>query len=437
MVRRRTPYRMTVLGEAGIGKTRLSRAFADSIATRARTITATCVAAGSGRTFGLLHDLLVQAGAGSDWESVAGLLDKEEPGLGGRLAQVLGPGDLTGPPQQFFGDLRRAFDILSAFRPMAVIVDDIHWADPTLLDLFDYLSDSLTRPVFFLFLARPELVELRAEWSVGGERRDVLYLDPLGADAIAQVVRNHASVDLPPADEQRIIETAQGNPLFAEQLLAASADAETDEIPASLRGLLATRIDRLGPGERDLLRAAAVAGDHVSTEALEVLAPDEARPFLARNIESLARRRLLRHIAQKGVEFPHGLIRDAAYQSLRGGTGHASISPSLTGSRTPEAPRATSWTLSSATTSSRQWSISGASAWRAMPRSRRGRAQGWRPQGHWPTRDGTCRPRRTCWGGPWTCCRTGTRWSPPSPSGWPKSRCHSATTPGLRNSFCN
>jgi DNA-binding SARP family transcriptional activator/tetratricopeptide (TPR) repeat protein len=316
MVRRGTPHRMTVLGEAGIGKSRLSRAFADSIGGRARTITAACVDAGSGRTFGLLHSLLVQAGGGSDWELVVDLLDTKEPGLGGRLAGVLGLGDLKGPPQQFFGDVRRAFELFSTVQPLAVIVDDIHWAESTLLDLFDYLGDSLTGPVFFMFLARPELVELRAEWSVGDDRRDVLYLDPLGADAIAQVLRNHASVDLTPGDEQRIIETAQGNPLFAEQLLAAFANGETDVIPASLRGLLATRIDRLGPGERDLLRAAAVAGDHLSVEALEILAPDEARPFLARNLESLARRRLLRHIGQEGVEFPHGLIRDAAYQSL-------------------------------------------------------------------------------------------------------------------------
>ena len=82
---------------------------------------------------------------------------------------------------------------------------------------------------------------------MGGDRADLVYLDPLGADAIAQVVRNHAPVDLPPADQQRIIETAQGNPLFAEQLLAAFANAETDVIPASLRGLLAARIDHSGP----------------------------------------------------------------------------------------------------------------------------------------------------------------------------------------------
>jgi DNA-binding SARP family transcriptional activator len=315
-VRHGKPHRMTVLGEAGIGKSRLSRAFAESIRGRARTIAAACVDTGSGRTFGLFRDLLVQAGGGSDWESVVDLLDGAEPGLGDRLAGVLGLGDLKGPPQQFYGDFRRAFELFSAVQPLAVIVDDVHWAESSLLELFEYLSDSLSGPVFFLLLARPELVELGTEWSVGGDRRDVLYLDPLAAGAIAQVIRNHASVDLPPADEQRIIETAQGNPLFAEQLLAASADAETDVIPASLRGLLATRIDRLGPGERDLLRAAAVAGDHLSAEGLEILAPDEARPFLARNLESLARRRLLRHIGRKGVEFPHGLIRDAAYQSL-------------------------------------------------------------------------------------------------------------------------
>jgi len=316
VARRRTPQRMTVLGEAGIGKTRLARAFAESIDGRVRTITAACPDGGTGRVPGLLHDLLVQAGGGVGWERVAGLLDDVEPGLGGHLAGALGAGQPQGLPHELFADLRRALEILSAVQPLVMIVDDLHWAEATLFELCEYLTDTLSGPVFLLFLARPELVELRPDWSVAGERADLVYLDPLDADAIGRVVRTQASLELPAAVEERIIETAQGNPLFAEQLLAAFEHAETDTIPASLRGLLATRIDRLGPGERDLLRAAAVTGDQLSLEALQVLAPDEARPFLPGNIESLIRKRLLRRTGQGRLEFPHGLIRDAAYRTL-------------------------------------------------------------------------------------------------------------------------
>ena len=315
-VRRGSPQRMTVLGEAGIGKSRLARAFAESVAGRARTVTVACVNAGSERTFGVIRDLLAGAGGGSDWEAVEHELEMQEPGLGSRLAGALGVGHAQVSPQDLHRDVRRALEILSAVQPLTLVVDDLHWAEPTLLDLFDYLGDWLTGPVYLLFLARPEIVELRPDWTEAGERRDLLFLDPLDEEAIGQVVRNHAAADLSARDERRIVETAQGNPLFAEQLLAARANGETDLIPVSLRGLLASRIDRLGPGERDLLRAAAVAGDHLSVEALEVLVPDEARPFLPRNLESLARRRLLRQIAPQGVQFPHGLIRDAAYQSL-------------------------------------------------------------------------------------------------------------------------
>ncbi|GHH73671.1 BTAD domain-containing putative transcriptional regulator [Promicromonospora soli] len=316
MARRRTPQRMTVLGEAGIGKTRLARAFAESVDGQVRTITTACPDGGTGRVPGLLHDLLVQAGGGAGWAGVAGLLDDVEPGLGGRLTGALGAGQPQGLPHGLFADLRRALEILSAVQPLVMIVDDLHWAEATLFELCEYLTDTLSGPVFLLFLARPELVELHPDWSVGGERADLMYLDPLDPDAIGQVVRAQASLELPAAAEERIIETAQGNPLFAEQLLAAFEHAETDTIPASLRGLLATRIDRLGPGERDLLRAAAVTGDQLSLEALQVLAPEAARPFLAGNMQSLIRKRLLRRTGHSRVEFPHGLIRDAVYRTL-------------------------------------------------------------------------------------------------------------------------
>ena len=315
-VRQNRLHRMIVLGEAGIGKSRVSRAFTESVRARATIATAASSDLGSGQTFRLVHDLLVQAGGGPDWESVEALLEQADRGVGERLAGILGVGELTGSPQEFFGDLRRALELFAQDNPLALVVDDVHWAEPTLLDLFEYLTEALQSPVLLLLLARPELIENHPTWSTGGDHADLLYLDPLDTEAVAELVGERSPGHLDYEDEQRIIAAAQGNPLFAEQLIAAWADGETGPIPPSLRSLLATRIDRLGPAERDLLRAAAVAGDHLSPEALEGLAPEAARPFLPRNIEALTRKRLLQPSGTTGLAFPHGLIRDAAYQSL-------------------------------------------------------------------------------------------------------------------------
>lgn len=315
-VRQERLHRMIVLGEAGIGKSRLARAFAESVGARATIATVSCSDPGSGQTFGLVHDLLVQAGGGSDWATIEGLLEQADRGLGERLAGIVGIGELKGPPQEFFGDLRRALELIAQDEPLALVVDDVHWAEPTLLDLFEYLTEALQSPVLLLLLARPELVENHPAWSTGGDHADLLYLDPLDTEAVAELIGDRSLGLLDQEDEQRIIAAAQGNPLFAEQLIAAWADGETGPIPPSLRSLLATRIDNLGPAERDLLRAASVAGDHLSPEALEVLAPEGARPFLPRNVKTLTRKRLLQPSGTTGLAFPHGLIRDSAYQGL-------------------------------------------------------------------------------------------------------------------------
>ncbi len=315
-VRQHTAHRMVVIGEAGIGKSRLSRAFANSIEDRARIATAACPDAASGQTFRLVRDLLVQAGGKSTWDAVEGVLERADPGLGGRLAGVTGVGELKGSPQEFFGDMRRALEVFAHDGPLALVIDDVHWADQTFLDLVEYLTEALTSPVLLLLLARPELVEDHPTWSRDGNHADLLHLDPLDVDAVAELIRDRAPGQLDHDDEQRITTAAQGNPLFAEQLVAVWADGEAGAVPASLRGLIAARIDHLGPAERDLLRAAAVAGDQLSRRSVEILAPEAAQPFLERHIATLTRKRLLQSSGRTGLEFPHGLIREVAYQSL-------------------------------------------------------------------------------------------------------------------------
>jgi DNA-binding SARP family transcriptional activator len=310
--------RLTVIGEAGIGKSRLSRDFSQSISDRARTATAKCHPDRQGGTFAPLHDLLVQAAGASGWPELAILLEQSEDGarLRDHVAGALGLGPVVGSPQELFVEARRAFELVAKHGPLAAILDDVHWAEETLLDLIEYLTENLEAPVLFLCLARPELLEQRPGWSAGTARSDLLYLDPLGAEDVDDIVRERAGVDLAPDTIRKITEAAQGNPLFAEQLLAAFQNDETDAIPASLRSLLATRIDRLGTGEKDLLRCAAVAGDYLTEAALVALVPERARTFLTRNLATLERRRLLIRSNSANLHFGHGLIRDAAYQSL-------------------------------------------------------------------------------------------------------------------------
>ena len=115
---------------------------------------------------------------------------------------------------------------------------------------------------------------------------------------------------------QRIVKLAQGNPLFAEQLLAAVHEGNLDSIPLSLVGLLTMRLDRLGPGERDLLRCASIAGVDVELDVVLALLPDDARPFVGRHLDALERRRLIERAGPDRFRFAHALIQMAAYQSM-------------------------------------------------------------------------------------------------------------------------
>ena len=289
-VRRGTPTRVTVIGEAGLGKSRLARAFHASVADTATIGQARC-----------------SAGAGGSLATLQALL---EPVVGDRAGALT-----VASPQELFATVRTSLEHAARQHPVVLTVDDCHWADATLLDLLEYLSVSLDGPVMLLCLARPELVEVRAEWGTDRASTPVLSLEPLDAASITQIVSDRAALDVPAEQADRIAALAQGNPLYAEQFVAALEHDDLDRVPASLSGLLASRIDRLGPAEKDLLRCAAVAGNELPRRALDALVPDEARPFTQRHLAALQRRRLL-HQSGEAVTFGHDLIREAAYLSV-------------------------------------------------------------------------------------------------------------------------
>ncbi len=298
------PGRFTVVGEAGIGKTRLAADFAESVDGEALVAWGRCASYGEGITFLPLREALLDAAGDRGWPALAELVPEDSAVVAAGLGLAAGTDNV---PAMLLATVR-LLDALSARQPLLLVLDDLHWAEPTLLDLVDQVVESGKGRLLVLCLGRPELLDQRPDWT------DALFLGPLPADDVATLLRGRA----PGVDDEAvtaIVDRAHGNPLFAEQLLAAQEEADLDALPASLRALLAARLDRLGPGERDLLRVAAVVGDDCGRDALAALLPDEATAYVERHLSALERRRLLT-CGNNSVRFGHVLIRLAAYRSL-------------------------------------------------------------------------------------------------------------------------
>ena len=144
----------------------------------------------------------------------------------------------------------------------------------------------------------------------------MVELDPLSTTDVESLVVHRRRRRSSQTTCVSIVDIAEGNPLFAEQLLITLDDGPLEDFPISLRGLLTTRLDRLGPGERDLLRCASIVGLEFESDAVSGLLPTDARPFSERHLESLAQRRFIQRTGRTSFRFGHALIRMAAYQSI-------------------------------------------------------------------------------------------------------------------------
>lgn len=311
---------LTVIGEAGIGKSRLAGEFADSLRSRADALTGHCPPYGEGITFWPLREMLFEAAGGKDRDALLKALGSADDAE--QVAGAVGLTETPGRPDALVPAFRRFFEALARQRPLVLVFEDVHWAQPTLLDLLEYLSGSIRERVLLLCLARPELLDRRPAWSEGSENADTLFLQPLGEDQAEQLIAARSSGGrLPPETSKRIVEMAQGNPLFAEQLVAALRDEQMPSIPPTVQALLVARLDRLGPAERDLIRSASVLGRQFGVSALLALLPKEAAPSVTRHLETLRRKELLvptEHttFGGKGFAFRHVLIQLAAYGTL-------------------------------------------------------------------------------------------------------------------------
>ena len=309
---------VTVVGEAGIGKTRLARELVAAIRDGARVLVGRCVSYGEGATYLPITEIVRHA---ADEHSLAGirqLVEREEDAdaVAQRVAELTGIAESPAAPGEAFWAVRRLLEAIGRERPVVVVLDDIHWAEPTLLDLVEYLGEWAEGPILLVCLARWELLEQRSGWGGPSSTGFVVDLEPLPAEVVGTLVQQLADEPLDPAVQEQIVGHAGGNPLFAEQLLALSAEAPDiplEKPPATVEALLASRLDRLEGRELDVLRCAAVVGRRFSPAELADLGPeqDATRPLIA-----LTERGLIHPVERDLFRFHHILVRDVAYRGI-------------------------------------------------------------------------------------------------------------------------
>ena len=308
----------TLVGPAGIGKSRLTAEICTSVRDEATVLTGRCISYGDGITFWPLVEIVGLLG--SD-EGVREVLANAEDGqiVATRVLGAVGPTASAARGGETFWAFRRLFEELARDAPLVVVVEDIHWAEPTLLDLLEYLAGwTHDAPMLLLCIARPDLLDERPSWLT--QPGSGLLLQPLSEEESHELLDEIAQewpVDA--AARQRIAEAAEGNPLYLEQMAAMLAEGgPTDAIPPSIHALIAARLDRLPPDERAVLEWAAVAGRHFVRSALRRLAPEAEHANVDARLLSLARKDLLapRPGREDAYRFKHALIRDAAYAGI-------------------------------------------------------------------------------------------------------------------------
>ncbi|HKO75485.1 MAG TPA: adenylate/guanylate cyclase domain-containing protein [Gaiellaceae bacterium] len=332
----------TVFGSPGMGKSRLAEELVLQVSRAAAVVRGRCLSHGRGITFWPIIEIVRKA---------AGILEEDSPevarekiaelaqdqAVARRVAAAVGLSGEEFPVEETFWGVRKLFETMAAARPLVVVVEDIHWAESTLLDLIEHVLASSERPIVLVCLARHELLDIRPAWESLPDSR-VVSLEPLAAEDAARVAENLlGEAQLDPEVRDRIVDAAEGNPLFVEQMLSMMVDegalrseegrwvpvGNADEIavPPTIQALLAARLDLLGPEERAVIEAASVAGLVFPEDALREIASDTVIVQLEKLIASLCRK----HLIQTGVEsigggahyrFAHVLVREAAYQGM-------------------------------------------------------------------------------------------------------------------------
>ena len=351
-------YLVTVFGPAGSGKSRLVEEFAASLGD-ARVLRGRCLPYGEAITFYPVQ-LVLRADAGivpddpaepaqakldaavgeafgdnQDAETVrlrvsvlAGLVRAED------VLKDVAPEDVA---EELRWGLRRYLERRAGTSPLTVVFEDIHWAEPALLDLIEHLAEWSRAPLFIVCLARPDLRDVRPAWGGGATNAAAVDLSPLGPEDTRRLIAELLAIDdLPEALRSEVVTRAEGNPLYVEEFLrmlmetgrverrgdrwVGAGDLATLAVPPTLHGLISARLDRVSPDVKLLLQRGSLAGRLFSTTALSALGTGEAPK--SELLREAVRRDLLVEADERTAgggrvfRFKHVLIRDVAYGTL-------------------------------------------------------------------------------------------------------------------------
>jgi class 3 adenylate cyclase/tetratricopeptide (TPR) repeat protein len=347
-VEERICHLFTILGVAGVGKSRLVDEFIDSLGDQARVAVGRCLAYGHGITFWPVAEA-IRHGAGIAEDDLPDTIvarlrevlgaEPEAERIAAVVGGLLGIEDSPPAPDEIFWAIRKTFESLARRQPLVLVFDDVHWGEPTFLDLIDHVADwTRDAPILLIVMARAELLEKRPAWGGGKRWVTTMSLEPLSAVESQELVASLLGrTELPEELQVQISRAAEGNPLFLEELLgkliddgflvtagdgwSALGDLRQLAIPPTIQALLAARLDGLSGEERRVIERAAVEGKVFHRGAVTDLTPEPMRAQVHDRLASLMRMELVRpdqaaFAGEEAYRFRHLLIRDAAYQAL-------------------------------------------------------------------------------------------------------------------------
>jgi tetratricopeptide (TPR) repeat protein len=310
---------VSVLGPAGIGKSRLAHELRAGLADGWRVLAGRCLSYGEGTSFEPLR-ALVEEGAGDlSQAAIADVLegDPEAARVAATLAAAFEVEDTPATADEISWAFRRFCESLARRQPLLVVLDDLHWASATLLGLVEQLAGA-SGPMLVTGLARQDLLEEHPLFLAGRPGTSALVLEELAAAETDSLVEEHVP-GAAKALRARVREAAGGNPLFVEQLLAfvvETGGGDPTGIPPTIQALLAVRVDRLGPAERAVLERAAVLGREFRFDDVAALLDPGMGATARRHLDGLARRDFVRPDSVDEFRFRNVLIREAVYRSI-------------------------------------------------------------------------------------------------------------------------
>ena len=361
VVRDERPHLVTVMGQAGVGKTRLLRELATHVGERADTPmmrVGRCPAYGSGLAYWALGEVVREQFQIVDtddselaWRKLSvgfeklfsegGVTDEPPERLAATIARPLGvdvPEEVAAEhlpegedPQQtrarLFSAVRSLVEAASRIHPVVLAIEDIHWADEGMLDLIEYLARWVRGPALVVCMARDELLDRRPSWGGGRRNATTIVLDPLEPELARELV----TALLPEHEENgsrelvaQVAERSGGNPLFAEEMINRILEGGAgagEALPETVHAVLAARLDALSASERQLMQHASVVGQTFWEGSVDGVAQAEG-VAVDTLLSSLADKDLIvptagsRLAGEREFAFKHVLIRDVAYSTL-------------------------------------------------------------------------------------------------------------------------